>query len=62
MSIDQIKLSKADRDSIDRFMTQTRGQVFETPDRAFQTLGWAFSFLLNLQKIARVFQKLERVF
>ena len=44
-------LTVADRDSMDRFITQTRGQ-------AFQTLGRAFRFFLNLLKLSRVFQKL----
>ena len=36
--------------------------IKQTFRRAFQTLGWAFSFLLNPQKLGRVFQKLGRVF
>ena len=35
-----------------RVITQTRGRDFQTLDRAF-------SFLLNPQKIGRVFQKLS---
>ena len=38
----------ADWDSMGHVITQTRG-------RAFQTLGRAFSFLLNPQKLDRVF-------
>ena len=54
----------ADWDSMGHVITQTRGQ-------AFQTLGRAFSFLLNPQKLGRVFlkarphalkQMLDRVF
>ena len=37
----------ADWDSMDRVKTQTR-------DRAFQTLGQAFDFLLRFQKLDRV--------
>ena len=40
----------ADWDSMGRVITQTRTQ-------AFQTLGWAFSFLLSPQKPGWVFQK-----
>ena len=40
-----------DWDSMGRVIIQTR-------DRVFQTLGRAFSFLLNPQKLGRVFQKL----
>ena len=42
----------ADWDSIGRVITETRG-------RLFQTLGRAFSFLLNPQKLGRVFQRLD---
>ena len=45
----------ADWDSMSRVITQTRS-------RAFQTLGWAFNFLLNPQKLGLVFQKLGRMF
>ena len=38
----------ADCDSMGRVVKQTRG-------RAFQILGRAFDFLLNLQKLGRVF-------
>ena len=41
----------ADWDRMDRVITKTRG-------RAFQTLGQAFSFLLNSQMLGRLFQKL----
>ena len=42
---------------MDRVVAQTRGgQAFYTLDRAFQTLGRAFYFLLKLQKLGRVFQ------
>ena len=44
-----------DWDSMGCVITQTRG-------RAFQTLGRAFSFLLNPQKLGRVFQMLDQVF
>ena len=44
----------ADWDSMGLVITQTRG-------RAFQTLGRAFIYLLNLQKLGLVFQKLGRV-
>ena len=40
-----------DWDSMCRVITQTQS-------RAFQRLGQAFSFLLNLQKLSRVFEKL----
>ena len=36
--------------------------VTQTPDRAFQTLGPAFSFLLRLQNLGRVFGNLGRRF
>ena len=42
-------------DSMGHVVTQTRG-------RAFQTIGRAFDFLLRLQKLCRVFEKLGRVF
>ena len=45
----------ADWDSRGRVITQTRG-------RAFQTRVRASSFLLNPQKIGRVFQKHGRIF
>ena len=45
----------ADWDSMGLVITQTR-------DRAYQTLGRAFSFLLNPQKLGRVFQRLGRMF
>ena len=36
--------------------------LFKTLGRAFQTLGWAFDFLLRLQKLSRVFGKLVQAF
>ena len=44
-----------DWDSMGRLITQIRG-------RAFETLGRAFSFLLNPQKLGPVFQRLGRMF
>ena len=49
------KITVADWDSMGRVVTQTRGW-------AFQTLGQAFGFLLRLQKLSRVFERLGRVF
>ena len=48
-------MTVADWDSMNRVITQTRGRAFETLGRAFQTLGLASSFLLNPQKLGRVF-------
>ena len=45
----------ADWDSMGRVITQTRVRAFQTLGRAFQTTGRAFSFLLNPQKLGRVF-------
>ena len=45
--MEEIKFTMADWDSMDRVKTQTR-------DRAFQTLGRAFDFLLRFQKLDRV--------
>ena len=45
----------ADWDSMDRIITQTHGQ-------AFQTLGRAFDLLLSPQKADQVFQKLGLAF
>ena len=52
-----------DWDSMGCVIAQTHGHVFQTLDRVFQTLGrafqilgQAFSFLLNPQKLDRVFQ------
>ena len=45
----------ADWESTGRVITQTRGRAFQTPGRAFLTLYRAFSFLLNHQKLSRVF-------
>ena len=48
-------ITVADWDSMNRVITQTHGRAFETHGRAFQTLGLASSFLLNPQKLGRVF-------
>ena len=48
-------ITVANWDSMGRVITQTRG-------RAFQTLGRTFSFLLNPQKLGRMFQMLGRAF
>ena len=48
-------LTVADWDNMGRVVTQTRG-------RAFQTLSRAFHFLLRLQNLSRVFERLSRVF
>ena len=45
----------ADSDGMGRVITQTL-------DRAFRTLGRAFSFLLNPQKLGFAFQRLSRIF
>ena len=45
----------ADWESTGRVITQTRGRAFQAPGRAFLTLYRAFSFLLNHQKLSRVF-------
>ena len=45
----------ADWDSMGGVITQTR-------DRAFESLGRAFSILLNPQKLGRVFRKLSWAF
>ena len=47
-----------DWDSMGHVITQTRGRAYQTLGEAFQTLRRAFSFLLNPQKLGRVFQKL----
>ena len=36
--------------------------IIQTRDRAFQTLGQAFSFLLNLQRLAECFKSLTECF
>ena len=50
-----LKFTVAEWDSIARVTTETRGRVFQILDRAF-------SFLLNPQKLDRVFQRLDRIF
>ena len=45
----------ADWDSMGRAVTHIRG-------RAFQTLGRAFHFLVRIQRLGGVFEKLVRVF
>ena len=46
-----------DWDSMGRVITQTHDRAFQTLSRAFHTFGRAFSFLLDPQKLGRVFQK-----
>ena len=57
-----VSLTDADWDSMGRVITQACGRAFQTLDQAFQTLNRAFTFLLNSQKLGRVFQRLERIF
>ena len=45
-----------DWDSMDHVITQIRGQTFQTLGQVLQTLDRAFSFLLNLKKLGRVFK------
>ena len=54
-SIISCDVTVADWDSMGRVIMQTR-------DRVFQTLGRAFSFLLNPQKLGWAFQRLGRMF
>ena len=52
------KTTLADWNSMGRDIIQTSVRTFQTLGQAFQTLGRAFAFLLNPQKLGRVFQKL----
>ena len=52
------KSTMADWDSVDRVVKQIHGWTFSTLARAFQTLDWAFDFLLRPQKLGRMFAKL----
>ena len=48
-------ITVVDMDSMGRVITQIRGRAFQALGRAFQTISRAFSFLLNPQKLGRVF-------
>ena len=52
----------ADWDNMARVAIKTRGQAFRRIGRVFQNPDRAFGFLLMLQKLGRVFEKLGRVF